>query len=698
MSQQNYCIGGILHEILKIRTYKEFFGKGLIGISYTDFKPLGEKGNSSKVHEFIDKYSSSDTIVGPMHFIEYLLNHNSDNVLKLQINQKVNPGVSHSTGLELVKEAFSEFKLDFFNQTQIPFTNNLSEQVTCDNYGYNKVIGRERELKEIKVQLGKTMKNNIVLLGDGGVGKTAIVEEYAYREKDNVTIFELNVLGLISRGKEAPAVLENILETITNITGDKILFIDEFHVLIKEGLADAIKRLTSRNSDLKFIVATTTDEFKMFVEKDKALERRFYPIQVKELEGEELTIALEEWVNHLEERYKIQCDKEIIPFVIEKMKVERQKTSPDKEKDVIDATFSRCRIDKATIVDKEKVADVMSIRLSIPKEQLMSKRFDVILELEKNLKNDIKGQDNAIKNIVKVIESSQMRKSKNKPLAVMFFAGPTSVGKTEMAKRLAKYMFGSEKNLIQIDCTNYKEQHTASSLLGSPPGYVGYESGGQLINDVRKKPFSVILFDEFEKAHKDIHDILLPMFEEGIITDRAGRVADVTNTIIILTSNLGAKNDTTRSIGNNKSVLNIGFGAIDTEEEYEEKQNDLTERYKSYLGTLKNKLRPELIARINEIIVFSKLSEDVIREIIDKKLTEMCNFYKSEYSMTVTYTENIIKLIEKKASKNPRKIGHAIEKYIQSQITRAYINQKIYDKDTFDIDILENKVALILKN
>ena len=267
---QSYDIGGILHELLKIPTYKEFFAQKIIGIKYTDFKPLGVKGTSTKVKEFISKYENSLLIVGPIQFIEYLCYHHSDNVLKIVIENKMQPSLNCPDSLSTFKTLLSEFKADFLDEDSIPFITNLTSTVLADK-AYTPIQGRDKELKEIRRQFGKLMKNNVVLTGDGGVGKTALVEEFAMQEIKNYVVYELNVLGLISKGKEASSIFENILETLSNLNGNKVLFIDEFHILVKEGLADTIKRLTSRSSDLKFIVATTHDEFKMYVEKDKVL-------------------------------------------------------------------------------------------------------------------------------------------------------------------------------------------------------------------------------------------------------------------------------------------------------------------------------------------------------------------------------------------------------------------------------------------
>lgn len=682
-----------MQEILRIKTYKDFFEQKSIGIKVSDFRPLGVKGTSTKVMEFISKYENSLLIIGPIHFIEYLLYHPSDNVLKLVIEEKIPPSVDCPVPLDFFKDLFSKFKSEFFNESSIPYVTNLTSTVLADK-AYTPIKGRDVELKEIRRQFGKLMKNNVVLTGSGGVGKTALVEEFAMQEMKNYVVYELNVLGLVSNGNKALAILDNIMEVLTNLNGNKVLFIDEFHILIKEGLADTIKRLTSRSMDLKFIVATTHDEFKQYIEKDKALERRFHPIPIREIDGELLEEVLVSWCDKLKFTFNTEYDPSIIEFVIDKMKVERQKTSPDKEKDILDAAFAGAKLDGIKFVDKDIVADVMANRLSIPKKQLTSSMYDVIENLEENLKKEVKGQDYAIKNVVKVIESAQMIKKRNKPMAVMFFAGDTSVGKTELARQLAINLFGSEKNLIQIDCSNYKESHTMSSLLGSPPGYVGYEKGGSLVNKIKQRPFSVILFDEFEKAHPDLQDIMLPMFEEGIITDRSDTVADVTNCVIILTSNLGSSSDKSSKTSKGNSVLKMGFGTMYSEEDYEEKQNEATDRYKNYLKSLKNHLKEELISRINEIIIFSELTSEVVLDIAKNQLDKLIEFYKNDYSMNISYSDDVAELIVKKATKNPRKISSTIDKLVKSAITKAYIKKQIKDGDVFKLICVDNIIAL----
>lgn len=696
MESQSYDIGGIMHELLKIPTYSAFFGDDIINIKYTDFNPLGNRGRSTKVLEFIDKYTDSVQIIGPVHFFEFLTYHHSDNILKLLIKSRVVVSLNSPDPMELFKQRLKEFKGNFFNDESIPFVTNLTTTV-LSNKSYTPIQGRDTELKEIQRQFCKLMKNNVILTGSGGAGKTAIVEEFAIREKDNFKVYELNVLSLVARKDEAPAIFETILETLTNIHGNKVLFIDEFHVLVNSGLAETIKRVTSRAIDLKFIVATTSDEFKKYIEKDKALERRFSPIPIQEVSGDVLKNILVDWCEKLKSHFNIDYNPDIIDFVIKNMKVERQKTSPDKEKDVLDSAFSGCSLDNINFVDKDAVAEAMSVRLSIPKAQLLSTMFDILENLEDNIKKVIKGQDYAVKNVVKTIESSQMIKRRNKPLAVMFFAGPTSSGKTELAKQLALHMFGSEDNLIQINCSDYKEKHTMSSLLGSPPGYVNSDNGGALVNKIRQKPFSVILFDEFEKAHRDLQDIMLPMFEEGIVTDRLDRVADVTNCIIILTSNLGADYDNSSSSSKplkHKSILKMGFDTMHSEEEYDNTQANVTDRYKSYLKSIKKSLKPELISRISEIIIFSKLSEEVIREITINQIDKELKNFELDYNMKITYDDSLVDIIVKKSGNNSRKISTAIGKYIKSAITKAYIKRHISDGSVFKLFDADGQVAL----
>lgn len=685
------CIGDILIRLLENPTLENFFSYHQI--RFNDFVDSGE--SSLKVEEFISKNKKSDVVVGPLEFITYLVEDISDNVLKDVITEKV-PDVCGPDVNPLIffSENLSRLINEFHNFNIIPYTRNMTFSIIND-FTYTPIKGRDKELENLHVQLQTQLKPNVVLTGKGGVGKTAIVEEYALRHKEDLTIYELNTSEIVSLGKDAANALKSVVSTLSKLDGDNVLFIDEFHLLCKPEnyIAEFLKPMLARYSGFRLIVATTTQEFMQFVEKDKALERRFFALPINELSGDVLVEVLEDWGTKLEGIRNISYDKEVLPFIIEKMRVERQKVSPDKEKDILDGGYAYAYVNGLDFVDKNIIANVMSSRLNIPKEQLLGTMKEKLLALSDNLKSSIIGQDKAIDNICKIIKSNQIRKRKNKPLAKFLFVGPTSVGKTELAKQIAKELFGDENKILIYDCASMKEGYSVSSLLGSPPGYVGSENGGRLINDIRQKPFSVIVFDEFEKAHKDIHDMMLSLLDEGIITDKNGRIADATNCVIIFTTNIGA--DEVDETDENGDSLACGFNTEYCEESSEFVEKDIVKnRISEYLKSAKDSLRPEMLARIDEVIVFNKLDKNSVEIIAKNRLNNFIKYYEDEYDLVFEIDDTVIDFIRSLSGNNARRIADVISSKIGGPLCDALLEESIVEGQAVLIWVEDKKLKL----
>lgn len=681
------CIGEILQTLLHNPTLGGFFEK--YDIRFNDFRD--SKESSLKVEEFITKYSMTESIVGPLEFINYLIAEDvSDNVLKDCILEKIQ--IEDKNPIEYFYEEFQKLINEFHNYNAIPFTKNLTMEI-LNNFTYIPIKGREEELESIHVQLNTEIKPNIVLTGDGGVGKTAIVEEYAYRHREDTTVFTLKTTDILKAGPEA---LKGVISAITSLHGNNILFIDEFHLLCKPEnyIADHIKTELDRKSNFKVIVATTSHEYQMYIESDKALVRRFFPIPIKEISDEICVEVATNFCDRLSEIKKLCYSEDIIPFVIKTMAVEREQKLPDKVLSILDAAFARAFVHKKEEVTRELVAESMASRLNIPKEQLLGTMKEKLLKLSDNLKSVIIGQDKPIEDICRTIKSNSLRKRKNKPLAKFLFVGPTSVGKTEMSKQLAKFMFGSENNILTYDCAEMKQGFTVSDLLGAPPGYIGYEKGGRLINDIRRNPFSVIVFDEFEKAHEDVHDMMLAMLDEGRIIDKKGRIADVTNCIIIFTTNIGAGEiDNTTSSGDSASC---GFNS-DLEDDFTEdtlKKENIKQRIASYLKSTKDSLKPEFISRIDETIVFNKLNKDSVNEIVKLGLNKFTKDYSDEYDISFEIDDSIVEYISKKSGFNARRIEECINNRIGGPLGDALLQETIVSGDVVIIWAEEGRLKI----
>ena len=629
------------------------------------------------------------------------------------------------------------------------------------------VVGRQKEIERVIQILGRRTKNNPVLIGEPGVGKTAIAEGLAQRiatkdipdileEKRVVTLdIGLLVAGTKYRG-EFEERLKKIMDEIRQ-AGNVILVIDEVHTLIGAGAAEGaidaanILKPALARGELQCIGATTLDEYRKHIERDAALERRFQPVQVGEPSVDE-TIEI---LFGLRERYEQHHKLKILDEALEAAaKLSDRYISdrflPDKAIDLIDEAGSRVRLinsqlppaakeldkelreilkqkddavrsqdfdqagelrdremeikeeirniastkkneddggEDSPFVDAEEIAHIVASWTGVPVNKITESESEKLMHMEDTLHQRIIGQEDAVKATSRAIRRARVGlKNPNRPIASFIFSGPTGVGKTELTKALATYFFGSEDAMIRLDMSEYMERHTVSKLIGSPPGYVGYNEGGQLTEAVRRRPYTVVLFDEIEKAHPDIFNMLLQILEDGRLTDAKGRTVDFKNTLLILTSNIGSK-----VIEKGGGGLGFEFADDQAEAKYNRIRSLVNEELKSYF-------RPEFLNRLDEIIVFRQLNKDEVKEISEILLKEVFQRL-TEKEITLEVTEKFKERLVDEGY-NPaygaRPLRRAIMRLLEDVLAEEILSGRLGEGDTAVVDIdEENKVAII---
>ncbi|TFJ40784.1 ATP-dependent Clp protease ATP-binding subunit ClpC [Carnobacterium divergens] len=625
------------------------------------------------------------------------------------------------------------------------------------------VVGRQKEVHRLIQVLSRRTKNNPVLIGEPGVGKTAIAEGLAQKiingevpkdlSKKRLMMLDMGsmVAGTKYRG-EFEDRMKKVIEEIYQ-DGEVILFIDELHTLIgaggAEGAIDAsnILKPALARGELQTIGATTLDEYQKYIEKDAALERRFAPIQVDEPTAEEAEEILLGLRSRYEEHHGVEITDEAIHSAIQfSMRYITSRQLPDKAIDLIDESAAKVRLDvsdkptpvavaiaelDALVAEKEEaiqtqdferaakirskemrqkkkienliikegkqttssklqvtpidVAEVVSLWTGIPVQQMEQKESDRLLNLEKVLHSRVVGQKEAVSAVSRAMRRARSGlKDPNRPIGSFMFLGPTGVGKTELAKALSEAMFGSEEALIRVDMSEYMEKYSTSRLIGSPPGYVGYDEGGQLTEKIRQKPYSVILLDEVEKAHPDVFNILLQVLDDGHLTDSKGRKVDFKNTIMIMTSNLGAT-----ALRDEKSV---GFSTKD-------KKKDHKAMEKRILEELKNTFRPEFINRIDETIVFHSLEKDELTEIVKLMGNTIIKRLK-ELDIHVKITPAANEVIAK-AGFDPeygaRPLRRALQKEVEDRLSEELLNGTVKIGDEVTIGAVKGKIRIQVK-
>lgn len=497
------------------------------------------------------------------------------------------------------------------------------------------VIGREHEITRAIQILSRRRKNNPVLIGEPGVGKTAVAEALAQRicsgevpaDLCGKRLVSLDLTSMIAGTKYRGDFEERVKAVLREVehSGNVILFIDELHNIVgagsAEGAIDAaniLKPVLGRES-LQIIGATTLEEYRRHIEKDAALERRFQPVRVPEPNSEESLEILRGICRRLERHHHLTITDEALEAAVQlSVRYIGDRWLPDKAIDLVDEAGSRVRMQTVSegtgTVLAEDIAQVVSQWTGIPVASITQDESRRLLHMEETLSRRVMGQNDAVRAVSSAVRRSRVGLGDpNRPIGSFLFLGPTGVGKTELCRALAEALFGDEKAMIRVDMSEYMERHSVSRLIGSPPGYIGHDEGGQLTEAVRRKPYSVILFDEIEKAHEDVFNLFLQVMEDGCLTDSLGRKVDFRNTVIVMTSNIGAKTITETRSPLGFSVQNAPLGKSD---------RDIRSLV---LKDLRRTFRPEFLNRVDEIIVFHQLSRDVLRQIAQKLLESVAD-------------------------------------------------------------------------
>ncbi len=711
--------------------------------------------------------------IGTEHLLIAMIKEADSVATKLLITLGINLQKIYVDTLAAMGQEINLYREDFQNGKLVkkkekeatPTLNQYSRDLTmlAKEQKLDPVVSRENEIKRMVQILSRRTKNNPCLIGEPGVGKTAIVEGLARRivagtVPDSIKgkrVVVLDLASMVAGSKYRGEFEERIKKVIKEVVADGniLLFLDEIHTIIgaggAEGALDAsnILKPSLARGELQIIGATTINEYRKHIEKDPALERRFQPIVVEEPEEDEALEILKGVRGNYEKHHGVEITDEAIEAAV-KMSARyiNDRFLPDKAIDLIDEAAAKlklggvkkipgleeleerveqlneqeeealCLEDFATASElkKEKeeaedqllklrkkqernrkiptvteaeIAEIVAMWTKIPVKKIAEEETEKLKRLEKILHGRVVGQEEAVKAISKAIKRGRVGlKDPNRPIGSFLFLGPTGVGKTELSKALAEAVFGSEDAIIRVDMSEYMEKHSVSKMIGSPPGYVGYEEGGQLSEKVRRNPYSVVLFDEIEKAHPDVFNILLQVLDDGHITDAQGRKISFKNTIIIMTSNAGAQAII--------SPKKLGFTAADDEKvNYENMKQNVMEEVKRIF-------KPEFINRIDEIIVFHALNKDHMREIVtllSKKLVDRC---KEQMNIELIIRDSVKKFIVEKGSDDKygaRPLRRAVQTYIEDAMAEEVLNGKINSGDSVVVSMKNKEINFSLK-
>ena len=748
----------------------------LIGREEEIEETLGFTPRTKRVIEnaFLEARKLNYNYIGTEHLLIGILREGDSIASRILLDLNVNIPKLYNEIIKVINEGEEELnngeskknsgKRGSYNSTQT--LNQFGEDLTkkAEAGKLDPVIGRKQEIERVIQILSRRTKNNPCLIGEPGVGKTAVVEGLAQKIVSGDVpeilkgkrVVTVDLSSMVAGAKYRGDFEERIKKALNEVkkAGDIILFIDEIHTIVGAGAADGaidaaniMKPLLARG-EIQLVGATTLNEYRKYIEKDSALERRFSPVNISEPSEKDTITILKGLRDKYEAHHNVKITDEAIESAVKlSERYINDRFLPDKAIDLIDEAASRARIktytepdslkdlqakleevsknkeeavlnqkfEKAaelrdeekklkeqfekeenkwknkntksvTNITEENIAEVIASWTGIPAKKLTEDDNKKLKDLEANLHKRVIGQNEAVEAVAKAIKRGRVGlKDPKRPIGSFLFLGPTGVGKTELSKALAECLFGDENAMIRVDMSEYMEPHSVSKLIGSPPGYVGFDEGGQLTEKIRRKPYSVILFDEIEKAHPDVMNMLLQILEDGRLTDSQGRTVNFKNTVIIMTSNIGARLITDKkSLGFTNSAQ-----AEDVQKEYEDTKKEV-------MQVLKKELRPEFINRIDEIIVFHKLNDEEIRQIIDIMLNEVVNRLKDQ-KIDVKIENEVKDVIAKQGiDKNfgARPLRRTIQNMLEDMLAEEILDGKLKKNSPATIGVDGEKIVL----
>ena len=737
---------------------------------------IGFTPRSKRVIEnaFIEARKLNSEFIGTEHLLIGIMREGDSVAVRIMMDLNVNPQKLYNEIIKVINEDETANNNDkqannkqkgSYNQT--PTLNQFGGDLTkkAREGKLDPVIGRKQEIERVIQILSRRTKNNPCLIGEPGVGKTAVAEGLAEKivQEDvpemlkNKRVVSLDIASMVAGAKYRGDFEERIKKCLEEVkkAGDVILFIDEVHTIVgagsAEGAVDAaniLKPLLARG-EVQVIGATTLNEYRKYIEKDSALERRFSPVTIGEPTTEETISILTGLRDKYEAHHNVKISDQAIKAAVElSTRYINDRFLPDKAIDLVDEAASRVKMknytqpdslkkleEKVASLDKEKedairvqdfekaaslrdkekeekeklqkekekwegrntksvtalteedIAEVVSNWTGVPVKKLTQSENEKLKNLEQTLHQRVIGQNEAVEAVAKAIRRGRVGlKDPNRPIGSFLFLGPTGVGKTELSKALAESLFGKEDAMIRIDMSEYMEPHSVSKLIGSPPGYVGFDEGGQLTEKIRRKPYSVILLDEIEKAHPDVMNMLLQILDDGRLTDAQGRTVNFKNTVIIMTSNVGARMITDKNT--------LGFTV--SSDKKEEAQKEYESIKKDVMGELKRQFRPEFINRIDEIIVFHKLTDDDVKQIIDIMLKQVQDRMQKQ-NIQLEIDDSVKELISKKGfdtNYGARPLKRAIQNVLEDRIAEEILDGNIKPNKKAVIKAEEEKIVV----
>ena len=736
---------------------------------------IGFTPRSKRVIEnaFLEARKLGSEFIGTEHLLIGIMREGDSVAVRIMMDLNANPQKLYNEIVKVINEDENAGVSD--KQPKGKTRGSYNQTPTLNQYGtdltkkatdgkLDPVIGRKDEIQRVIQILSRRTKNNPCLIGEPGVGKTAVAEGLAEKivAEDvpemlkNKRVVSLDIASMVAGAKYRGDFEERIKKCLEEVkkAGDVILFIDEVHTIVgagsAEGAVDAaniLKPLLARG-EVQVIGATTLNEYRKYIEKDSALERRFSPVTVGEPTNEETIEILKGIRDRYEAHHNVKITDEAIKAAVElSTRYINDRFLPDKAIDLVDEAASRVKMrtytqpdtlkkleeeisamnkekddaikvqdfEKAaglrdkinvekeklqkekekweskntksiTTLTEEDIAEVVASWTGVPVKKLTQTENEKLRNLEQTLHQRVIGQNEAVDAVAKAIRRGRVGlKDPNRPIGSFLFLGPTGVGKTELSKALAESLFGNEDAMIRIDMSEYMEGHSVSKLIGSPPGYVGFDEGGQLTEKIRRKPYSVILFDEIEKAHPDVMNMLLQILDDGRLTDAQGRTVNFKNTVIIMTSNIGARLITDKTT--------LGFSAKDKKDESQKEYETIK---KDVMGELKKQFRPEFINRIDEIIVFHKLNDEDIKQIIDIMLNQVTKRME-EKGYRLEIDNSVKELIAKKGvdtDYGARPLKRAIQNILEDKIAEEILDGNIKPNKKAVIKAEDDKIVI----